>query len=240
MLKIIPEPAGACAVRAEAAHAGSAGCANQLCQRIGPCAQIKRQLTAEIPVGILIWDHSQWYSWKEILSSASSLIPASAFWEVTLRVWGSALFSLLVSCVKGTVRVRFRWSSWWTSGYAPRSPGYASIPRDSILLCGACLTSSMLLCLCSNVIELRPCRLSSSGPFLQGHPITRKHKMGWHPKPQLSSGCLQEKFGGPVTQFFLHCVFKAKENFGATSTSTKAVPEENDSISQQPFRCSWM
>lgn len=62
-------------------------------------------------------------------------------------------------------------------------------------------------------------RLCNSGPVLQGHPHCQDT-----PKPQLSSGNLQEKFGGTVTQFLLHCALKAKENFGNWTSIQPQVP----------------
>jgi len=51
-------------------------------------------------------------------------------------------------------------------------------------------------------------------PTLQEHPTDMSHRKVWQPEPWLSSGCLQQKFGGTATQFSLLCVLKSKEHFG--------------------------
>lgn len=112
----------------------------------------------------------------------------------------------------------------------------AAMWMGSVCLRGACLaTSKSPLCLCSNVTWFRSCRLGSSESFLQGHPPCKDttlpghptagtHRMGWQPEPLLSSGCLQEKFGGTVTQFLLLCVLKAKERFGDWTSMQQRAP----------------
>ena len=73
MLKIILEPAGAWAVIAEDAHPVSADYTSQLCRGIDPCAHIERQLPAELPVCMLLNDHSP------LTVVTSSLLRASLF-----------------------------------------------------------------------------------------------------------------------------------------------------------------
>lgn len=73
MLIIILEPAGAWAIVAEDAHPVSAGYTSQLCRGIGPCAHIERQLPAELPVFLLLYDRSL------LIGVTSSLLRASLF-----------------------------------------------------------------------------------------------------------------------------------------------------------------
>lgn len=83
---------------------------------------------------------------------------------------------------------------------------------------------SLQQCYGTEAMQLAQLRVPARTPTLQGHPIIRMHKMGWQPRPKLSSGCLQEKFGGTVTQFLAHHALKAKENFGDWTSVQPQVP----------------
>lgn len=196
-----------------------AGCAGG----VGLCARIERQLPAELPVCMLLYDHSL------LIGVTTSLLRASLFQHQLSGSSPQECEALLYPpCWPA------RWKGWWglalgdPAGEPKRNPAPRIVLQEQ-LPChvdGVCLSGGYLLgslqifplslqqCCAIEIMQAVQLRaFPARTPTLWEHPTARTPRTGWQPEASLSSGCLQEKFGGTVTQFLLLRVLKAKEHF---------------------------
>lgn len=193
MLKIILEPAGAWAVLAEDAHPVSAGYTSRLCRGVGLCAHIERQLPAELPVCMLLYDHSL------LIGVTTSILRASLFQHQLSGNSPRECEALLyLPCWPAT------WKGWWglagegdPAGEPKRNPA-PRIVLQKQLPChvdGVCLSVGYLpgslqifplsLQQCcaieiTQAVQLRA--FPARTPTLREHPTARTPRTGWQPE----------------------------------------------------------